>query len=284
MRWSGDVMMPSSVHSVKSRASTASNPLLADVLAQRRWIQRVRPFPHVIAYDVFKPSVYSRLEDAFLELLEETAGRPYLKAHEIHGRMLGDDVADRFDPLLARPWHDLLARILKINATGHIAAGMHHHQVGSRHGFPHNDLNSGWFPGDPAPGRLVFSGPAIDYTTGTVLDEVAGCMPVETVRAASALFYLANPAWEIGDGGATGLYRSDTDDIEHPVAVAPPLNNSLLMFECTPASYHGFISNRRNPRNSIVMWLHRPKKDVLDRWGESAIVPYGRTPKRKAAP
>jgi hypothetical protein len=32
------------------------------------------------------------------------------------------------------------------------------------------------------------------------------------------------------------------------------------------------------------MWLHRPKQDVLDRWGESAIVPYGRTPKRKAAP
>jgi hypothetical protein len=273
----------SSLNSVKSRVAGASSPPLEEVLGQRRWIQRTHPFCHIIAYDVFTPSVYSRLEDSFLELLEESAGRPYLTAHDIHGQTLGDRIASRFDPLLTRPWHDLLAKILKINATGHVAAGMHHHEVGSHNGFPHNDLNSGWFLGNPAPGQIVLSGSEIDYTTGAVKNETTDLRPVETIRAASILFYLANPPWEVGDGGATGLYRSAADDIEHPVAVAPPLNNSLLIFECTPASYHGFIGNRRSPRNSIVMWFHRPKQEVLDRWGEGAIVPYGRIPKRKEA-
>jgi hypothetical protein len=275
--------MISSLHSETSRVAGASSPPLGGVLAQRRWIQRTHPFRHVIAYDVFKPSVYSKLEDNFLELLEESAGHPYLTAHDIHGQTLDDRIASRFDPLLTRPWHDLLAKILKINTTGHVAAGMHHHEVGSHNGFPHNDLNSGWFPENPSPGRIVLSGSGVEYTTGTVQNETTGLRPVETIRAASILFYLANPPWEVGDGGATGLYRSSADDIKHPATVVPPLNNSMLMFECTPASYHGFISNHRNPRNSIVMWFHRPKQEVLDRWGEGAIVPYGRVPKRKAA-
>jgi hypothetical protein len=45
-----------------------------------------------------------------------------------------------------------------------------------------------------------------------------------------------------------------------------------MMFECRPNSYHGFISNKRGARNSMIMWLHRPKQDVIDRWGEDAIV------------
>jgi hypothetical protein len=205
-----------------------------------------------------------------------------MKAHDIYGRTVNPDIADRLDPLLTRPWHDLLARAMRINATGHVAVGIHHHRVDSQHGFPHNDLNPGWFLSSPTSDELAIADQAIDYTTGTVLDGTAESRPVETIRAASVLFYLANPQWEIGDGGGTGLYRSGGDNIERPAAVVPPLNNSLLMFECTPTSYHGFISNHRNPRNSIIMWLHRPKQDVVERWGEGAIVPYGRFPKREA--
>lgn len=272
-----------SLERVAGSASSLGIESLADALAQRRWIRRLRPFPHIVAYEVFRPTVYRRLENAFLELLEETAGRPYMETHDIHGRTVNQNVADRFNPLLTRSWHDLLARVLQIDATGHVAVGMHHHQTGSRHGFPHNDLNPGWFLGNPSPDRLAFAGPGIDYTTGAVLDDSAPLdRPVETIRAASVLFYLANQEWEEGDGGVTGLYRSGGDDIERPVAFAPPLNNSLLMFECTPTSYHGFVMNRRKPRNSIIMWLHRSKQDVIDRWGEGAIVPYGLVPKRKA--
>ena len=49
-----------------------------------------------------------------------------------------------------------------------------------------------------------------------------------------ALYYLANPRWEPGDGGSTGLFTSADDSIEAPSAEMPPINNSLLLFECTP--------------------------------------------------
>jgi Rps23 Pro-64 3,4-dihydroxylase Tpa1-like proline 4-hydroxylase len=96
------------------------------------------------------------------------------------------------------------------------------------------------------------------------------------------LFYLSNPPWRRGGGGSTGLYRSGDDDIRRPVASVPPLNNSMLLFECTPQSFHGFISNVRTPRNSIVMWLHQTKAQVGQLWGEGAIVPYGHSPDRES--
>jgi hypothetical protein len=252
--------------------TTAHPGVLADVLERRRWIRRSEPFPHVIAYDVFRPEVYRRIEEAFTAVLESVNGQPYLQEHDIQGRNLDADIAGLFDPLVTRPWHDLLAHVLGIPATGQVACGLHHHRVRSKDGFPHNDLNPGWFGEEARPGGLTISGPDVHYTTGRSLN---GKQPIEAIRAAAVLYYVANPPWEPGDGGATGLYRSAKDPIQHPVGAIPPINNSMFMFECTPQSFHGFIGNRRKPRNSIIMWLHRPKADVVRRWGEHAIVPYG---------
>jgi hypothetical protein len=254
---------------------------LSTLLGQRRWIRRSHPFPHVIAYDVFTPVVYRRLEENFLRLLGETQGDPYMEQHDIQGRTVNYELAHHLEPFVTRAFHDVLAAVLKLDATGHVAVGMHHHRVEGQHGFPHNDLNPGWFLEGPSTGELVFSEPGIDYTTGARRCGDAIGPVVETIRAASVLYYLANPPWEPGDGGATGLYRSGTDDIENPVALVPPINNSMLMFECTPTSYHGFIGRCRNPRNSIIMWLHQPKRDVVERWGEDAVVPYGLVPQRR---
>jgi hypothetical protein len=283
-------MMPTDVEALGSAEKNSrrdhlrvSGQDLASMLGQRRWIRRFRPFPHVIAYDVFTPAVYRRLAETFVELLQEAADQPYMERHDIHGRTVDQELAPRYEPLLTRPFHDILAEVIGIHATGHVAVGMHHHRLGGENGFPHNDLNPGWFLSEPSSSQLAYAGPRIDYTTGQVLDGVTGGTAVETVRAASVLFYLANPPGEKGDGGATGLYRTAKDDIEDPVAIVPPLNNSMLMFECTPTSYHGFIGNRRNPRNSIIMWLHRPKDEVIERWGEGAVVPYGLVPRRKAS-
>jgi 2OG-Fe(II) oxygenase superfamily len=268
------------------QANTQDVLQIAAALQGRRWIRRNQPFPHVIAYDVFTPAVYHRLESDFRTLLAETADRPYLSAHGIDGRTVDDDISDHLYPLLTRGWHDLLASISGIRATGHIAAGMHHHRPGSQDGFAHNDLNPGWFLGQPGAGEVALTGPGIDYTSGRLLRDTdladADLAPVQTVRGAALLFYLGNPPWRPGDGGSTGLYRSAGADIRRPVAVVPPLNNSLLLFTCTPRSFHGFISNRRSERNSIVMWLHRSKPDVVAQWGEAAIVPYGQVPDRRA--
>jgi len=253
---------------------------LAAVLENRRWLRRTAPFTHVIVRDVFTLSVYRRLLAGFEDLLATVLGRAYLENHDIHGTTLTPDWVEGFAPLLSRGWHDLLAGVFGVQATGHVLCGIHHHLVGSASGFPHNDLNSGWFANEPSPGSIELSAPyQVDYVTGERLVETAE--PKETVRAVAAIYYLGNPKWSPGDGGTTGLYKGPADAVDRPLLEIPPCNNSLFAFECTPKSYHGFISNRRHPRNSIIMWLHRPKSEVIARWGEHAIVPYGLRPKAK---
>ncbi|MDQ6782694.1 MAG: 2OG-Fe(II) oxygenase [Actinomycetota bacterium] len=253
---------------------------LDSVLDNRRWLRRTKPFTHVIVRDVFTARTYRRLLAGLEDVLSSVPGQGYLERHDIHGATLTSDRVEDFDPLLSRGWHDLLAGVFGVQATGHVLCGIHHHFVGSADGFPHNDLNSGWFASDPLPGSIELSAPYhVDYSTGKRLVESAD--PTETVRAVAAIYYLGNPEWSPGDGGSTGLYRRASDAVDRPLLKVPPRNNSLFAFECTPNSYHGFISNPHHPRNSIIMWLHRPKSDVVARWGEHAIVPYGLRPKPK---
>jgi hypothetical protein len=250
------------------------------MLAGGRWIRSAKPFPHIVATNVFTADSYARLEASFLRSIGRVLGRGYLEKHDIHGTTLLPTDTEAFAPLLSRGWHDLLAGLLGIPATGHVMCGVHHHTTGGDDGFPHNDLNPGWFDGDPQSGSVELSSPyTVDYMSGQVL--AADAHPREMVRAAAVLLYLANDPWSPGVGGETGLYRTAADPVDQPVARVPPINNSLLAFECTPRSYHGFISNTRSPRNSIVMWLHRPKEEVTGRWGDDAIVPYGLRPKSR---
>ena len=256
---------------------------LANYLLSRRWLRRSHPFPHVVAYDVFVPGVYEALVRRVRAAVEALGTHSYLDGHDIFGTTVTAQTAAGLEPFTLRAWHDLLAHVAGVPATGHVALGMHHHKVRSADGFTHNDLNAGWFAADPAPGAIELTRPdLLEYTTGAA--KVGGVSPRETVRAVAAIYYLANGPWQPGDGGTTGLYTTAGDPTHQPAMVVPPIDNSLLIFECTPTSWHGFISNRRRERNSIIMWLHRPKSDVVARWGASAIVPYGRTPGQQARP
>jgi hypothetical protein len=170
----------------------------------------------------------------------------------------------------------MLARLFGVPATGDVNIGLHHHEPGSANGFPHNDLNPGWFPRDEdanGNGIRLARPDLVEYTTGDV--RRPGIVARETVRAVACLIYLNNPPWSRGDGGSTGLYRAPSDPPNSPVAAVAPVNNSLLAFECTPHSYHGFLTNRVHPRDTIVMWLHRERQDAVQRWGQDAIVRYG---------
>jgi hypothetical protein len=167
-------------------------------------------------------------------------------------------------------WHDLLARLAGVTPTFNVNGGLHHHTVGSGNGRVHNDLNPGWFPDEPLPANDIrLSSPRhCDYYSGAS----ASSPTAENVRALAMIFFLANGPWRPGDGGETGLYESPRQAIDRPSAVVPPLDNTMLVFECTPFSYHAFLSNRRRERNSVILWLHRRRAEVLSRWGEAAIV------------
>ena len=69
-------------------------------------------------------------------------------------------------------------------------------------------------------------------------------------------------------GGETGLYGAGRQTAHTDSALIPPVNNSLILFECTPHSYHRFVANPGMVRNSIVMWLHCTEAHAVERWGE----------------
>jgi hypothetical protein len=70
------------------------------------------------------------------------------------------------------------------------------------------------------------------------LDEAASGISVhETIRAIAVLYYLHNPRWHPGDGGETGIYSYHRQPVLGPTKAVPPINNSLLLFECRSNSF-----------------------------------------------
>ncbi|HET9827364.1 MAG TPA: hypothetical protein VFQ11_02545 [Nocardioidaceae bacterium] len=248
---------------------------MSPLLCHRRWWWHQRPFPHVRAVNVFTPAVYAELEDAFLGWLSSSGGGATLAAHDLRGTTVTSAFEGPLRLFASRGWQALLARALGVRVTQHVNLGLHHHEPGGLPGFAHNDLNPGWFPEVDAPSeRVVLADPGVvDYTSGRPLSPEA--RPVRVVRAVAVLFYLANPAWERTHRGETGLYTRGGRDMSDPVASAAPHNNSLLVFECTPWSFHGFRGGGSVGRNSVVAWLHRPEADVVNRWGPDAVMGYG---------
>jgi hypothetical protein len=255
---------------------------LARLLERDPWVLCNDPFPHIRARAVFTPAVYSELDAAFETLL---GGRqlPSWTDARFSRNMPGYDasaidfdicVGWPFSLFASRPWHDLFARLLDVDAIGYVSGALHHHAAGSRDGAVHNDLNPGWFAARDSGEEIVIPrGDLCNYRNGMTLAD-ANVTAFETMRGVAVIYYLNNPQWCPGDGGETGLYRAARDVTANCVVAVPPLNNSLVAFECTPNSFHAFRTNPRHPRNSVCVWLHRPKETVLDKWGSSAIVPW----------
>jgi hypothetical protein len=242
---------------------------LASVLAHRRWVRRARPFPHVVASDVFVPDFYADLESHFRRLQQSGSFGKTIRNYDAGNANLRDHADGPLGIFGSRAWHDLVAGLFGVRATGDITVGLHSHPPGGRRGWPHNDLNPGWFPAAaPQPDEARFDSPEIDYQRGTRPD---GVEARETVRGVAVLYYLANAEWQPGDGGETSLYAGGTAGTQGIGVRVPPVNNSLVMFECTPFSWHSYAGSARNERNCLVMWVHRSKDDVIATWGEQSI-------------
>jgi hypothetical protein len=242
------------------------------LLADRRWIRRNRPFPHFYARDVFTADFYRSLHREF-ERVEREQPEVFLRnmtGYDAAGASIKHFLDSPLGVFASRQWHDLIARVVRVPATGDVNAGMHHHDPGGASGWPHNDLNPSWFAGPPpGPDEVCLEG---TDGVGVVTGERPPGTPVrDVVRAVSLLFYLGNPEWQPGDGGETGLFADAATAAAGPAVAVPPINNTMVFFECTPRSWHAFVSNRTKPRNSVVMWLHRTKDDAVRRWGDENI-------------
>jgi hypothetical protein len=265
---------------IPTTAGKPGDPDLARLLVPRPWVLCNDPFPHVRAERVFVDDIYRELASAFETILggDERASWPEARfsrnmpGFDASAVDFDDHVGQPFDLFVSRPWHDLFARLFAVNANGCVSGALHHHAIGSRDGFVHNDLNPGWFVDACHDQDIVIPrGALCAYRNGS-MPGGANVTPRETVRAIVIIYYLNNAAWHAGDGGETALYRAAGDALEHSVITVPPLNNSLVAFEITPASFHAFRKNHRHARNSVIVWLHREKAEVVSRWGNSVIV------------
>jgi hypothetical protein len=252
-----------------------SGPEMRRLLAGSQWAYGTHPFPHIRVANVFVATVYERLAAACRSVLatgSDMAGSARLAYYgakfDGHIFPFRNGLSGPLGIFVSRAWVELLARATGVDATVDVNGALHHHAKGSKSGFVHKDYSACWFIDQPRPDGVHVSDN--EYRTGKTT--VPGAVARERVRAVAMIYYLNNPPWAEGDGGETGLYLRADDDVEHPAAAVPPINNSMLVFECSPDSYHSFISNRRNPRNSVAMWLHRTKESAVARWGEGGIL------------
>ncbi len=248
----------------------ASRPL-DEILANRRWVRHLDPFPYIVATDVFVPEVAEEVADAVRKTVEEGRGMSHFGWYDAFGWTFPTDLEGPLTLFTSRGWHDLVAAAAGVEVTAHVSGGIHNHAVGSKSGFVHHDLNPVYFPvtGKDKGDVQVTNPKLVDYMSGEV--HRSGVQARKVVRAISLLYYTANEPWHPGDGGETGLYRSSADPVEEAAVRVPPINNSLVMFECTPNSFHTFLSNTRTVRNSVIMWLHRDYEEAAGRWGEGTL-------------
>jgi LPS sulfotransferase NodH len=235
------------------------------------WLRREQPFPHVVAHDVFRADVFARIEAAYTELLTRPgAFTRNTSGYDVFSHTFDAATRGPLAMFCSREWHDLAAAVCGVRGTGHVFAGLHHHGIASPSGSPHNDLNPGFFARPGSDNDVLLASVACNYFTGIAAHP--GVTPVETVRGIAMIFFVCNGPWRPGDGGEVGLYRSASDPVDRPALTVPPIDNSMLLFECTPNSLHAFMSNRTRPRNSVILWLHRARTEVVARWGEEAII------------
>jgi hypothetical protein len=247
------------------------------VLANRAWLRRDQPFPHVVARDVFIDDFYEALADTIRGTLarglsETPAAHLFSRSipgYDSYGIGFDPSVGDPVALFLSPAWRDLMSGLFGIGTTPYVFAGSHHHGVGSASGFIHSDFNPVWFPRSVDESIRIPNDHLCSYTRGA--GPLADNDKIQVVRGAVVLFFLLNDGWQLGDGGALGLFSSAVASISEPALECPPLNNSLVAFECTPRSFHAFLTNRRLPRTSIIMWVHRTTDEALERFGADQL-------------
>src|SRR5262249_35264499 len=183
---------------------------LSDLLAHRQWLRRPRPFPHVIAWNVFSASFYRALASEIqsildLQLSETPDARRFSRAipgYDSYGIGFPATQTGALSLFLSPEWRDMVSSLFDITPTPYVFAGAHHHTPGSENGFVHNDFNPVWFP--VADGECIRTPnhQVCAYKTGT--GSLSDSLKIQVVRGAAVIYYLLNDGWRSDDGGETG--------------------------------------------------------------------------------
>lgn len=219
----------------------------ADLLANRHWVRRTRPFPHIYARDVFVPDFYRRLTEEFERVRRDDPAllRPYETMNDRAAVPLAQLRDGPLAVFLSAEWHDMIAGIAGVATTGDVTAALLADPPGTPSGQQSNACDSVRLSGAaPQPGEV------------RVHDESrpAGAEGRACVRAIHTTFYLGNAQQPSDRGGTTELYESTSATGARTIA---PLGNSLVLFPCTPRSRHAFRGTDTEPCQRVVSASYR---------------------------
>lgn len=243
------------------------------------WRQYSLPFLHYRCTEVFPPDIAEGVDQEFRRVLskglyeERKSGRfaRIFVGYDAYGTRLPRQQNNSLRVFASETLHDEISNLFKVETTGDLSVELHHHAVGSASGKIHNDLNPGWFVKTKDGTVNLHDRRSCSYRTGQT--STSSSAVIKRVRAIAMIYYVANGVWHHGDGGETALY-GDASCSKRSCELVAPLDNSAVVFECTPFSYHRFLSNRAKPRNSVVMWLHQTEETCRERWGDQVIVDW----------
>lgn len=244
---------------------------LKALIANRSWVRSNHPFPYVVAQDVFVDDIRDQLADEFNEMLAQGAFRQKDRNYGALMHEMSADQAGTLGIFTSHAWRDLLSHLFGRETISGVTVALHHHERDSGDGWIHSDLTPAWFLRPEDPELTVTSGQGgVLYRTG---EAPAGVPVVSAARCISIMYYVANDRWRPGDGGETGLFAGKMG-VSAPAARMPPINNSLLAFECSPYSFHAYRNNHRSRRNAVVMWLHQSRESAEIQWGAGSLVEW----------
>lgn len=239
------------------------------------WYEHSSPFKHYRADNVLDSKTYAKIGANFIALqngeLKNSNGETYQLeklSQNYDALMLGMDneLANYFKPFFTIDFLKSIADFLNIPFNYQIDGGLHSNPKNSKTGWIHNDLcyayfDSNYFKED----KLTFpKRDSCDYFTGRKTNDSAS--PQKFVRAAALIYYLCNHNWKDGDGGETALYSAKNISRDTISELVAPKDNSLILFECSPHSYHRFVNNPGRTRNSLIFWLHSTPEFSESQW------------------
>lgn len=241
--------------------------------APRSAIQRF-PFSHIVIDDFLPARAHARLCARLDTLVQQgliehrdLSHLAKMPGYDCYTWVFPPDAAAPLNVFTSRAFLDYAADLFEIELSGEVSAQFNYHPAGARNGLWHTDFNVAYHTLDqqrPDGTTVWYYG--CNILDGTVTGGSAG-PAVPRVRALAFLYYPggAEPL-QPDDGGATELgYEGPRTGGVATFAAVAPVANRLLMFECSPLSFHRAAANRRVPRAAVVGWFHMTEEAARQR-------------------
>jgi len=221
------------------------------------------PYRYVVIDNFFKPEFVEELSVYFNNMLAKGLGTDHIDRSKfrffdpkikydgyVYTVPLGAPAP--LDMFQSVAWNLFFTKLFGKPTTFGTNVALHHHPPHDKTGWVHNDYATYVFPQKTVlpNGVYISSG---ELPKGVSVPSMPLIKNFKQKRTIALLYYFNNPEWKEGDGGETGIYSSKSKD-SLTVSVAP-VNNRLLAFDISPASFHAFQENMKD-RNCLVQWFH----------------------------